>query len=145
MIEVWKDKPAAFEGDLAVGPLYADRPPTRGLAGWADWLLGGPLSGLIHDGHAKIAPGEKVLIAGRAPFQTGKIVLVGCSAPATSARSATELAESFAEAIGGLAPKKLLVEVAATDGELFLQQFAKALGDDKIKIYAYVPETPCRI
>lgn len=142
----WTHTPDLFQGDIAVGPLYADRPPTRGLAGWTDWRLGEPVAHAMHSKRLKAALGEQILIAGRPPMGVGKIVLVGCSGPAADAAAAAELARLFADAIAGLPSKRMLIEVPARDVDQFVKNFAKFAGSNTpIELFAYVPEIPCRI
>lgn len=146
MIETFTDTPDKFDGDVAVGPLYADRPPTRGLAGWTDWLLGEPLAALLIDGKVKARPGEKVLLASRPPFRAAKLVLVGCAAPAADKKEAERLAEQFADAVAGLGARAVLVESPFEDPKFFADRFVARLGKQAPeRIATYVPETPCRI
>lgn len=141
----WTETPDRWAGDVAVGPLYADRPPTRGIAGWADWLLGDPLAALLIAGKVRAKPGEKLLLAGRAPFGAAKIVLVGCARPAADKNEASLVAEQFADAIAGLAPKRILVESTYSDPHLFVERFAARLSKGEREIFVYEPESPCRI
>lgn len=142
----WPQTPDLFQGDIAVGPLYADRPPTRGLAGWTDWRLGEPVAHALRSKRLKAAPGEQILIAGRPPMGASKIVLVGCAGPATDAAAASELARRFAEAIAGLPAKRMLIEVPAKDVDQFVKNFMKFAGSNApAELFAYVPEIPCRI
>lgn len=146
MIETFTDTPEKFDGELAVGPLYADRPPTRGLAGWTDWLLGEPLAALLVDGKVKARPGERVLLAARPPFGAAKIVLVGCAGPAGDKKEAEKLAEQFADAIAGLGAQNVLVESPYEDAQFFTDRFVARLGKQAPRRVAfYVPESPCRI
>lgn len=146
MTETFTETPDKFDGDVAVGPLYADRPPTRGLAGWTDWLLGEPLAALLIDGKVKARPGEKVLLAARPPFRAAKIVLVGCAAPAADRKEAEQLAEQFADAVAGLGAQAVLVESPYEDAKFFTERFVARLGKQAPRrVASYVPETPCRI
>jgi hypothetical protein len=143
---LWTGTPDQFQGDLALGPLYADRPPTRGIAGWTDWSLGEPLADGLLSGRVKAVVGEKLLIAARPPLGVGKVLLVGCRKPAADPSAATEIAERFADAMQGLAADRILIEVPFQDVEFFLAKFRAGLGADAPKeIFAYLPESPCRI
>lgn len=57
-----------------------DRPP-RGVAGLADWRLGGRVSALLESGFASGAVGEVLLVPGRPKLPFDKIVLFGVGAP----------------------------------------------------------------
>lgn len=146
MTAPWPGTPDKFDGDLVVGPLYADRPPTRGVAGWTDWLLGEPLAALLLDGKVKALPGERLLLAARPPFAAAKIVLVGCPAPAADKAQAQAYAAQFAEAVAGLGARRVLVESPANDAADFVKRFVAALGPHApAEVFSYVPEIPCRI
>ena len=144
MSSIWKDKPQHFAGDMIIGALYADRPPTRGVAGWTDWLLGEVLASSLHKGYVKAAAGEKLLIAAQLPFQVNKILLLGIMAPAKNPSEHRELAALYAESVKGLRPKRILVEIPGEDSALFLKSLAEELGY-KAELFGYIPEAPCRI
>ncbi|MEB2312463.1 MAG: leucyl aminopeptidase [Sorangiineae bacterium] len=57
-----------------------DRPP-HGVAGLADWRLGGRVSALLESGFATGAVGEVLLVPGRPKLPFDKIVLFGVGAP----------------------------------------------------------------
>ncbi len=142
----WTETPDHFQGDMAIGPLYGDRPPTRGIAGWTDWCLGEPLAAALLAGRVKAVAGEKLLIAGRPPLGVGKVLLVGCKSPATDPTAAQAIAERFADAMEGLSARRILVEVPFQDVEFFITKFRTRLGAGAPKeIFAYLPEVPCRI
>ncbi len=143
--EGWNDTPDRFVGDLAVGPLYADRPPTRGLAGWVDWRLGEPVAEAILNGRVKAQPGERFLIAGRPPFNVPRIVLLGVDAPVSDPALLPPLADLFADALRGLGGGRVLVEPPATDAPAFLRLLQERLEGLTCEILSYVPEEPCRI
>lgn len=146
MTPLWAETPDRFQGDLAIGPLYANRPPTRGIAGWTDWCLGEPLADALLAGRVKAVAGEKLLIAARPPLGVGKVLLVGCKSPAADPAAATEIAERFADAYNGLTANRILIEVPFQDVEFFITKFRTRLGAGAPKeIFAYFPESPCRI
>ena len=142
----WTETPDLFQGDLAIGPLYGDRPPTRGIAGWTDWCLGEPLADALLAGRVRAVAGEKLLIAGRPPLGVGKVLLVGCKPPAADPAAAGAIAEQFADAMTGLSADRILVEVPFQDVEFFITKFRNRLGAGAPEeIFAYLPEVPCRI
>jgi hypothetical protein len=71
--------------------------------------------------------------------------LVGCARPAADKNEAAELAEQFAAAVEGLSARRILVESAYSDAELFLERFAARLPKGKHELFVYQPESPCRI
>jgi hypothetical protein len=145
VIKAYTETPQSYEGDVIVGPLYADRPPTRGVAGWADWLLGEPVAGLLLAGKLRAKPGETLLLASRPPFRAPKIVLVGLFAPAATKAEAEDAAEKYAAAVRGLAAYRVLIESPYADGAFFAERFAKIIGQANLDLAYYHPETPCRI
>ena len=146
MITYWEELPEGFSGDLAVGPLYGDRPPTRGLAGWADWRFGEPIAAALLAGKLSPDRGEKLLLPGRSPFQVAKIVLVGLSRFVEETAEVDTTAGVFAEAVRNLGARRLLLEIPSVHPQLFVQAFANSLGADAPdEIFAYIPEAPCRI
>lgn len=145
MIKPFNETPEHYAGDVIVAPLYADRPPTRGVAGWADWLMGEPVATLLLGGKLRAKPGETLLLASRPPFRTPKVVFVGCLAPAASKTEAEEAAERFAAAVRGLAPYRVLAESPYADGAFFAELFLKHLGQPNVDLAYYHPEPPCRI
>jgi hypothetical protein len=145
MNEYWNARPEEFDGDLAVGPLYGDRPPTRGIAGWADWRLGQPVAQALLSGRVKAQPGERFLIAGRPPFLVQKIILVGCPSPAADAETSNQLAEAYAAAFKDLGAKRVLVESPATDHRSFFKLLNDKTRNFGVELVPYLPEVPCRI
>ncbi len=146
MIAQWQELPELFDGDLAVGPLYADRPPTRGLAGWTDWRLGDPIAAAMQKGRLEARPGEKLLVAGRAPFRVPRLLFIGCEHPARDRDEEQKLGEAFGDAVAGIGGKRLLIEVPAERAETFMRVMAERAGlHDDAELYFYFPEAPCRI
>ena len=139
------ETPEHYEGDVIVAPLYADRPPTRGVAGWADWLLGAPVATLLLGGKLRAKPGETLLLAAGAPFRTAKVVFVGCQSPAADKAEAEATAERFADAVRGLNAVRVLVESPYADGAFFADRFAKHFGQPNVDLAYYLAESPCRI
>ena len=141
----WTQTPDRFEGDLAVGPLYADRPPTRGVAGWCDWRLGEPVATAVIAGRVAPRRGERFLVAGRPPFGARRILLIGGPRPAENPGDTAAWAAEYALAMGGLGCRRVLIETPGGDPDAFLLLLAEKLGGAvPPEMVAYVAEEPCR-
>ncbi len=62
---------------LLVIPLFEDRIPLRGTAGWVDWLLCGRLSRALIQGGLKGARSEKVVLMGCAKLKAEMVMAYG--------------------------------------------------------------------
>ena len=146
MSEMWTTTPDRFQGDLAIGPLYADRPPTRGIAGWTDWLLDNPIANALQSGRVKAASGEQFLIAGRPPMGATRLLFIGCDHFPASDELLEALAGSYATTIENLGGRRILVEVPAEKPDPFLRMLSgRVTLPASAELYAYIPEVPCRI
>lgn len=139
----WLKPPCHFDGDLAAGPLYSDRLPTRGLAGWADWLLDGPIAKALATRKLRFTPGEKLLLATRPPFTPPKVLLFSFTAPVLDQFGA--VAETYAQAILGLGARRVLVEPPCpAPAEAFAARLTERLFGT-VELFFYFAEEPCRI
>lgn len=146
MTEKWTLTPDQFQGDLAIGTICADVPPTRGLAGWTDWLLDNPIASALTSGRVKATAGEKLLIAGRPPMGVSKLLFIGCNHSAATGEELESLVQSFADAIQALRGQRILVEIPADNPDTFLRLLTERTSMPRsVELFAYIPEVPCRI
>jgi hypothetical protein len=66
------------ETEILVAPVWSDVRPPRGLAGRADWYLGGFVSRLIRAGTVRGTPGETTLVAVQGKLLAPRLLLLGC-------------------------------------------------------------------